>query len=456
MDGFKKPYRRPKNIYVRRPDEADDTLVKLYKQSEFSKENAATSRVPKEKPVGVIEDASEDDISSFINDTDIADEAEVPEKKSAKKARKKAKAKAKRHKKAKKVFGIIVLLIILAAIIAFAVLIIFKAKQSKNESDLTATENAAADEFYYSPLTGLETKNKNAATAATTCIMIENSVDARPQSGLKDAGVIYEAIAEGGITRFMAVYQDAKPQYIGPVRSARQTFVEMSRQYQCGYLHIGGAKNAIATLKTSGYRNLDGGWYEGTYVFRIRERYAPHNVYTNFDKIDEWETKFGYTESKYNGFARIKPDTLIEVPAEKRDATKVSINISSNSQYNVRYTYDASTNKYLRYHAYKTTPHMDKAKDGKTTQHAPDVVIAMRVTTKARPETKFFDHTTTGSGEAWIFQNGTVTKATWKRASVTDELGFYDGDNNIIELNRGQTWISMFANNVGGSVSWTK
>ena len=456
MDGFKKPYRHPKNIYTRKPGEADDTLVKLYKQSEFPKD-ATRTHVAKEKAVGVIEDVEDDDISAFVNDVDVADEAEVPEKKTVKRARKKAKAKAKRRKGIKKFFLTVILLTLLAGILVFGAIIIFKTQQKQDETDLATGENTKADEFSYSPLTGLETKTPNAATAAATCIMIENSVDARPQSGLKDAGVIYEAIAEGGITRFMAVYQDAKPQYIGPIRSARQTFVEMSRQYQCGYLHVGGAKNAIATLNSgNGYRNLDGGWYEGKYVFRIRERYAPHNVYSNFDTIDEWETAFGFTTSKFNGFARIKPDTIIEVPAEKRDATHVAINFSSNTVYNVRYTYNASTNKYLRYHAYKTTPHLDKAKDGKTTQHAPDVVIARRVTTKARPETRFFDHVTTGSGDAWIFQNGTVTKATWKRASVTDELRFYDGDNNIIELNRGQTWISMFANNVGGSVSWSK
>ena len=457
MDDFKKPY-RPKNIYVRKPGDEDDTLVKLYKESEFPKESASTARSRRDD-INEIIDTSDDDISEFISESEVSDETEVPEKKSSVKARKKAKAREKRQKKAKHIFWRVFGIILLLAIIAFVIYIFFKATGNKTESDLQSAEAAAADEIYYSPLTGLETKDKNAANAAATCIMIENSAEARPQSGLKDAGVIYEAIAEGGITRFMAVYQDAKPQYIGPVRSARMTFVEMSRQYKCGYIHVGGATVAIETLRAgNGYRDLDGGWVEGKYVFRIRERYAPHNVYTNFDAIDEWEKTKGWTSSTFNGFARIKPDTTVEVPEEKRNATKVSINFSGNSVYNVRYVYDAATNKYKRFHAYQNTPHLDKAKNGKTTQHAPDVVIAMRVTTKSRPKAKagFFDHTTTGSGEAVIFQNGTATKATWKRATVKDELAFYDEDGEVIELNRGQTWISMYASSVGGSVSWSK
>src|SRR5687767_14947488 len=74
---------------------------------------------------------------------------------------------------------------------------------------------------YYSPLTGEEVKDEAATKQAVTAIMIENSPDARPQSGVKQAGIVYEAIAEGGITRFLTLHQQDKPQMIGPVRSLR-------------------------------------------------------------------------------------------------------------------------------------------------------------------------------------------------------------------------------------------
>src|SRR5690606_9454884 len=79
---------------------------------------------------------------------------------------------------------------------------------------------------YYSPLTGELVANESDQTAPVTAVMIENSPDARPQSGLKDAGVVYEAIAEGGITRFLAIYQNKKPELIGPVRSLRMYYVD--------------------------------------------------------------------------------------------------------------------------------------------------------------------------------------------------------------------------------------
>ena len=72
---------------------------------------------------------------------------------------------------------------------------------------------------YYSPLTGEVISEQTAATKPTTAIMLENSPDARPQSGLKDAEIVYEAVAEGGITRFLAVYQQKQPETVGPVRS---------------------------------------------------------------------------------------------------------------------------------------------------------------------------------------------------------------------------------------------
>ena len=97
---------------------------------------------------------------------------------------------------------------------------------------------------------------------------------------------------------------------------------------------------------------------------------------------------------------------------------------------------------------------MESTKSGQQNQITTDVVIAMKASTVTRPGTLFYDHTTTGSGEAYIFQNGVVRKATWRRANVTDELGFYDDENNAIELNRGHTWISIYNNTAGGHVSW--
>ena len=100
---------------------------------------------------------------------------------------------------------------------------------------------------------------------------------------------------------------------------------------------------------------------------------------------------------------------------------------------------------------------MDRKKNNQQSQITTDVVVAMKASTIPRAsEPKYYDHKTTGSGEAYVFQNGTVQPATWRRANVTDELKFFDSQNNEIELNRGHTWVSIYSNTVGGRVSWKK
>lgn len=459
MDGMKRPYRGSK-IYVRKKKgEADETLVNLYKDSEFTKENAT----PKEE---LASENVDEDISAFINDEeDKVKEADVPVKKSVKQKRKKAAIKEKKKSKAKKTIGKIILATILVALIVLGVLYLLMPNLKEEIVGNLKLEETAADEIYYSPLTGLETKNKDIATAGVTCIMIENSTDARPQSGLTEAGIVYEAIAEGGITRFMAVYQEAKPKLIGPIRSARQTYVELAKPYQCSYLHVGGATNAINTLKTSGYRNFDGGWNEGSYVFRSsnnshrnklpsmpRGRYAPHNVYSSFDYIDKYNYANGFGKSTFTGFARIQPD--YRTPVEEITAKTIRINMSSN-YYNVIYTYDQANNRYLRSHV-TGGAHMNLNADGSKTQIAPTVVVAMKVNAIARSsEKKYSDYVTTGTGDVTIFQDGIEIKGRWTRNSVNDPLKFIDSNGEEIKLNRGQVWVSLYPAGTG-SVSSSK
>ena len=107
--------------------------------------------------------------------------------------------------------------------------------------------------------------------------MIENSPDARPQSGLKAAGVVYEAIAEGGITRFMALYQTSKPELIGPVRSLRMYYLDWFAPYSASIAHVGGSLNALTEARSGKYRDLDQFFNSQTY-WRASDRYAPHNV----------------------------------------------------------------------------------------------------------------------------------------------------------------------------------
>lgn len=294
---------------------------------------------------------------------------------------------------------------------------------------------------FYSPLTGVKVSDEAATRQAVTAIMIENSPDARPQSGLKQAGIVYEAIAEGGITRFLALYQESKPTLIGPVRSVREYYVDWLTPYQASVAHVGGSWHALQLVRNGSYRDIDQFFNSGSY-WRATDRYAPHNVYTNFEKLDALNKSKGYTSSTFIGFPRTDGKA-----AAKPDATDIAIDISS-SLYNTRYTYDGKNNNYVRYLAGE--PHADREKGVIT----PDVVIAMHVNMTLVFEDGYREQIQTiGSGKATIFQNGTAQNVTWSKKSRDAPLEFLDKSGKPVSLVRGQTWIAAVPND-GGGVSW--
>lgn len=294
---------------------------------------------------------------------------------------------------------------------------------------------------YYSPLTGKKVKTEAVTKQTTTAIMIENSPDARPQSGLKQAGIVYEAIAEGGITRFLAIYQEDKPGLIGPVRSLREYFVDWLAPYDAAVAHVGGSSQALKIIRNGKYRDIDQFFNPGTY-WRASDRYAPHNVYTNFKNLDALNKSKGFKTSKFTSFERVDGE-----PVAKPNATKIAINFSSPA-YNTVYIYNKKNNNYARNMG--GVAHKDREKGTIT----PSVVIAMHVNESTVMQDGARERITTSSkGKATIFQNGTAISATWSKKSRDAQIEFLDKNNQPIELVRGQTWIAAVPNG-GGGVSW--
>lgn len=343
------------------------------------------------------------------------------------------------HKKLAIILSIVAVLLIGGGITAT---VYFLNQPGEPEKIVTKKPKPAPEPVkYYSPLTGNLVENEAITTQAVTGIMIENSPDARPQSGLKDSGVVFEAIAEGGITRFLALYQEQKPQLIGPVRSVRMYYVDWVAAFNASVAHIGGSAAALAEVRNGNYRDIDQFFNAGAY-WRATDRYAPHNVYTSFAKLDELNVSKGYTTSTFTGFTR-KDSKASEAP----NATSVNVQVSS-ALFNSAYTYNPATNTYDRLQA--GAPHTDR----EAGQISPRVVIAMKVT-----EQKVFEDgwreqiNAVGNGTAYIFQDGTVQEVTWSKASRADQIKFTDATGADVPLARGQTWITAVPNSTGG-VTW--
>lgn len=290
-----------------------------------------------------------------------------------------------------------------------------------------------------SKLTGMTVPVGTNDSTPTTAIMIENSPDARPQAGLKDAGIVYEAIAEGGITRFATIFQEAMPDYIGPVRSVRPYYLELIKPYDAPVAHAGGSAEALAMVRSNEFKDLDQ-FFNPNFYQRISSRYAPHNLYTSRAQLLELQKSKGWSTSNFTGLAR-----TAEKPSATVNARAIDFAISS-YLYNPHYDYDAATNSYKRSEGGK--PHTD---DKSGAQLSPKVVVALVM---SRSNAGIYSvYQTNGTGKAYIFQNGTVTEANWTKPNRAGQLTLVDTSNQPIGLNPGQTWFTLVS--APGEVTYT-
>jgi hypothetical protein len=281
-----------------------------------------------------------------------------------------------------------------------------------------------------SPLTGVQVEPA-LTKLPVTAVMIENSPEARPQSGLLEAGVVIEAKVEGGITRFMALYQEAQPDPIGPIRSIRRSFLDWQLGFDAALAHVGGEPAALNRIRSENIRDLDQFRFPGAY-WRSNNRFAPHNMYSSRKNLLDLHNNQGYTSSDFQGFVRKNPE-----PAQEPSAANVNLSISR-PLYNLRYDYDKAANRYKRYMG--GVPHVDEPSN---TQLQPDVIIA--IITDTSRDGMYTLYRTTGSGTALIFQDGTVIEGTWEKTSASSNLKFGDTNGLPIGLNPGQTWITMLS-----------
>ncbi len=268
-------------------------------------------------------------------------------------------------------------------------------------------------------------------------IMIENHPDARPQFGLSAASVIYEAVAEGGITRFMALYGSNDSDKVGPVRSARTYYLDWALEYDAGYAHVGGNIDALDLIPSLGVNNLDQ-FSIGDAAF-WREAHdgvaSEHTMYTDTAKLRGiMDQEFG-TDPRWT-----KPSFKQPADREQRGpAGSITIDFSG-PQFKVAWAYDPETNRYARTMA--GAPHTDGSGD----QLIADNVIVQTVaaqSTLTRINEAGLRMSTVGSGQALVFRDGQRIEGTWEKADHASPTIFKDADGQPIARNPGTTWIEV-------------
>lgn len=313
--------------------------------------------------------------------------------------------------------------------------------------------------------------------------MIENHVDARPESGLSRADVVYEAVAEGGITRFAAVFYCgavAESVSTAPLRSARVYFVNMAAGYGKDplYLHQGEANdicndcpggkkskkqvdpsvNVLPLFDKLGWEggskgnNLDGGYNIG-FPIVVRDQYRlsstpaawEHSVRVDLDKVWEEAKKRGLAYKDANGDAwstGFKKWLFQDGKASaSANATDIKFDFwSSMPGYDVEWKYDSASNSYKRFNGGKE--HIDWEFDKPQLTAKNVVIMQVKETGPVDLEHHMF-YAVIGTGKALIFQNGEVIKGTWTKQSPTDREVFTDESGEEIKLVRGQTWVEI-------------
>jgi hypothetical protein len=264
-------------------------------------------------------------------------------------------------------------------------------------------------------------------------IMVENSEGARPQSGLDKANIVYEVLAEGGITRFLAIYYDQDVEEVGPIRSARPYFVSKALEHQAIYIHVGGSEEAYNFIKEENIDDINE-FVDFQPFWRSTDRTPPHNLYASTVKLRKEANKLGYIEMIK------KQEYQFEINANERLTGRDtdSIVIPYNSSYTVSYKYQPESMKYIRF--MNGEPHIDaKTKE----QISVDNIIIQFAETKIIDQEGRLAIDFIGKGIGLLFFKGNSTEIIWEKSDLRARTLFLDKEGNRIALSPGNVWIQI-------------
>jgi hypothetical protein len=311
-------------------------------------------------------------------------------------------------------------------------------------------------------------------------VMIENSADARPQSGISKADVVYEAVAEGGITRFLAIFycgaaaEDVK---VAPVRSARVYFIDWAAAYGKNpiFMHVGGANDfagtgdtikearALELLQTLGWRVPKGNDFDTTYdsgypvFWRNYDRLdrpvaTEHTMMASLDQAYLQAEKRGFAAKDKNGVSwdiNFKPWRFADGKSQSQSVKEISFDFWSNKpEYSVTWKYDPANNEYLRFNG--GVEHKDHENNEQIKAKNVAIIFTQEKTSVDRNKHNLY--TTIGKGNALIFQNGEAIEATWEKESRESMIIFRDKKGKEISFVRGPIWVEILA--IGNKVNY--
>jgi len=289
-----------------------------------------------------------------------------------------------------------------------------------------------------SPLTGLPQPNAAQLHRPAVVVKIDNVDQARPQTGINQADVVYEEMVEGGLTRLAAVFQSDYPDPVGPVRSGRLTDSAIADDLHHPVLAFSGTNNIfLPILRSQPVTEVDDDNFASLF-FRTDLAPAPHNLYSDVTKLAAADTSQAPPPPLFS----FRPSGTPFTGAGVSPAAAISISFPAAS---VLWPYAAATDEWLR--DQNGTPDVDRSH---VQVSAANVVIQFvnyidsgTATGEGLPPAPIPEGRLIGSGQVWVLSAGRIVKGTWSRSSPTSTTRFVDSAGAPILLARGRTWVEL-------------
>ncbi|MEQ6377347.1 DUF3048 domain-containing protein [Bacillaceae bacterium S4-13-56] len=310
-------------------------------------------------------------------------------------------------------------------------------KKSTPLEERTVTPIAKETSTYVYPLTGEAIDEPS--DQRVFAVMVNNHPKARPQSGLHKADIVYEVLAEGNVTRFLALFQSELPEVVGPVRSSRDYFIDLNNGYHSFYVAHGYsplAKQMLFDDKVTDH--INGIQYDGILFKRSSSRKAPHNSYITYENIKKGAEMNGYSLTE-----TVKPNSFLSSKqADELDGQQVShITVHYGSTNTVKYEYDESSQKYIRYSDGVQTVDLEMKipieLDNIFIVEAPHRIIDDYGRRALDLEV---------GGKAYLLQRGILQEISWKNL---DGRIIPFKDNKVVPFVKGKTWINIVPTSPG-------
>ena len=277
---------------------------------------------------------------------------------------------------------------------------------------------------------------------------IENHIESRPAYGLSDADQVFEAVAEGGITRFVAIFWTSQAPRLEPIRSIRNYFIDWAGDFDAIVVHHGGANSqdprtdALGNITKLGLADIDCIKEDGGICTRDNERFAPHNSMSNTAVLWNEAQKRGFNKPTNFETYKFKDDAEESL---RPLAQKISYNFWQDEDYLVRWEYDKTSNSYKRINGnLLTDKHMDaNYPDRQITSKTVIVQKMVQGPVNDGTSTGHLLYNAIGTGQALIFSDGKMVTGTWEKTERTKRTKFFDAKGAEVVFNRGQIWISV-------------